>query len=278
MRNLKDRNTMKKVIVYLVLGLGAIFMLLPFYWMVTTSFKLPSEILQLPPKWFPSTLNFKNYADALRTAPFALYFLNSFIIAIANTVLQVLTSAMAGYAFARLDFKFKDQLFLLFLGTMMIPMEVILIPNYLLLKYLGIYNTYFALVIPWAASVFGIFLMRQFVMSLPKELFESAQIDGCNHWQMLWQIVFPIAKPVFISVGLFSLIASWNSFLWPLIMTDSESMRTVPVGLAYFTTEYASRYHLMMAAAVLSTIPIVLTYFFAQKQFVEGIATSGING
>ncbi|MEI7903920.1 MAG: carbohydrate ABC transporter permease [Candidatus Firestonebacteria bacterium] len=269
---------MKKVIVYLVLGLGAIFMLLPFYWMVTTSFKLPSEILQLPPKWFPSTLNFKNYADALRTAPFALYFLNSFIIAIANTVLQVLTSAMAGYAFARLDFKFKDQLFLLFLGTMMIPMEVILIPNYLLLKYLGIYNTYFALVIPWAASVFGIFLMRQFVMSLPKELFESAQIDGCNHWQMLWQIVFPIAKPVFISVGLFSLIASWNSFLWPLIMTDSESMRTVPVGLAYFTTEYASRYHLMMAAAVLSTIPIVLTYFFAQKQFVEGIATSGING
>jgi len=267
---------MKKVLTYIVLIFGAVFMLLPFYWMVTTSFKLPSEVLAIPPKWFPSTFNLKNYADALRTAPFALYFFNSIMVAVINTALQVLTSAMAGYAFARFNFRFKDQLFLLFLGTMMIPMEVILIPNYLLLKYLGIYNTYFALTLPWAASVFGIFLMRQFVMSLPNELFESAEIDGCNHWQILWKIVFPISKPVFISVGLFSLIGSWNSFLWPLIMTDSESMRTIPVGLAYFTTEYASRYHLMMAAAVLSTIPIVITYFFAQKQFVEGIATSGM--
>ena len=159
---------------------------------------------------------------------------------------------------------------------MMIPVEVTLIPNYIILKNLGWLDTYFALIIPWAVNVFGIFLMRQFFLSLPKELFEQAQIDGCSHWQILWKILFPVAKPVFISVGLFSLIGSWNSFLWPLIMTNSENMRTLPVGLAYFTFEFATRYHLMMAAALFATLPVIIVYFFAQKYFVEGIATTGM--
>ena len=269
-------ETMKRFLTYAILIIGAIIMLLPFYWMVSTSFKAPQEVLSVPPKWFPSALNFSNYLNAMKSAPFGMFFFNSVLVALINTALQIITAALAGYAFARLDFRFKNALFLFFLGTMMIPMEVILVPNYMLLKYLGMHNTYFALIIPWAASVFGIFLVRQFVLSLPKELFESAEIDGCTHWQILWKIVFPSAKPVFISVGIFSLIGSWNSFLWPLIMTDSESMRTIPVGLAYFTAEFSTRYHLMMAAAVLSILPIILIYFFAQKQFVEGIATSGI--
>ena len=195
---------------------------------------------------------------------------------VVNTLLQVITSALAGYAFARFEFKGKNAIFLIFLGTMMIPMEITLVPNYLILKNLRWLDTYLALTVPWAVSVFGIFLMRQFFKSLPKELFESASIDGCTHWQILWKIVFPISKPVFVSVGIFSLIGSWNAFLWPLIMTNSENMRTIPVGLAYFTFEFTSRYNLMMAAAVFATLPVIIIYFFAQKQFVEGIATSGM--
>jgi multiple sugar transport system permease protein len=267
---------MKKFLIYFILTVGAILMMGPFLWMVISSFKSQSEVLMIPPKWIPSTLNFKNYSEAWTSAPFARYFLNSIFVTIANTILSVITSALAGYAFAIFRFKGKDLLFLLFLGTMMIPMEVTLIPNYFILKNLGWLDTFFALIVPWSASVFGIFLMRQFFKSLPKELFESASIDGCTHWQILWKIVFPISKPVFISVGLFSMIGSWNAFLWPLIMTSSEAMRTIPVGLSTFTSEFGTRFHLMMAAATFTTVPIIIVYLFAQKYFVEGIATGGM--
>ena len=266
----------KRPLLYIALIAGAFIMLVPFIWMVLTAFKLPDEVLTMPPKFLPSTLNFKNFTDAFDAAPFGRYFFNSFFVTVVSTALQVLTSALAGYAFARFEFYGKKTLFLVFLGTMMIPVEVTLIPNYIILKNIGWLDTYLALIIPWVANVFGIFLMRQFFMSLPKELFEQAQIDGCTHWQILWKIVFPVSRPVFISAGIFSMIGSWNAFLWPLIMTNSESMRTLPVGLAYFTFEFASRYHLMMAAALFATLPVLIVYFFAQKYFVEGIATTGL--
>ena len=266
----------KRALLYTALIAGAFIMVVPFIWMVLTAFKLPDEVLTMPPKFLPSTLNFKNFTDAFDAAPFGRYFFNSFFVTVVSTALQVLTSALAGYAFARFEFYGKKTLFLVFLGTMMIPVEVTLIPNYIILKNIGWLDTYLALIIPWVANVFGIFLMRQFFMSLPKELFEQAQIDGCTHWQILWKIVFPVSRPVFISAGIFSMIGSWNAFLWPLIMTNSESMRTLPVGLAYFTFEFASRYHLMMAAALFATLPVLIVYFFAQKYFVEGIATTGL--
>jgi len=266
----------KRVLLYAALSGGAFIMLIPFLWMVLTAFKLPAEVLQIPPKLLPSKLSFANFRDAFAAAPFGVYFFNSLFVTTANTILQVVTSALAGYAFARFDFKWKKVVFMIFLGTMMIPVEVTLIPNYILLKNLGWLDTYFALIIPWAVNVFCIFLMRQFFLSLPKELFEQAQIDGCTHWQILWKIVFPVSKPVFISAGIFSLIGSWNAFLWPLIMTNSESMRTLPVGLSYFTLEFATRYHLMMAAALFATLPVLIVYFLAQKYFVEGIATTGL--
>ena len=266
----------KRSLLYISLAAGAFLMMVPFLWMVLTSLKAPDEVLAIPPKLLPSVFNLKNYAYAFEAAPFGRYFFNSFLVTIASTLLQVVTSALAAYAFARFKFKGKKFLFLLFLGTMMIPVEVTLVPNYLILSKLGWIDTYTALVIPWAVSVFGIFLMRQFFVSLPAELFDQAQIDGCTHWQILWKIVLPISKPVFITVGLFSMLGSWNSFLWPLIMTNSESMRTVPVGLSYFTLEYATRYHLMMAAALFATLPVLVVYFFAQKYFIEGISTSGM--
>lgn len=266
----------RRILLYAVLIAGAFIMLAPFLWMIITAFKLPEEILALPPVILPSKLNFKNFADVFSAVPFGRYFFNSLFVTLVSTLLQVSTAALAGYAFARFEFKGKKVLFLLFLGTMMIPVEVTLIPNYIFLMNLGWLDTYFALIIPWAVNVFAIFLMRQFFLTLPTELFEQAQIDGCSHWQILWKIVFPVSKPVFISAGIFSLIGSWNAFLWPLIMTNSEHMRTLPVGLAYFTFEFASRYHLMMAAALLATLPVVIVYFFAQKYFVEGISTTGL--
>ncbi len=266
----------KRNLLYLFLLAGAFLMAVPFIWMLLTSLKAPDEVLTIPPKLLPSVLNFKNYSYAFAAAPFGLYFLNSFLVTAVSTFLQVVTSALAAYAFARFEFRGKKILFLLFLGTMMIPIEVTLVPNYIILKNLGWLDTYMALIIPWAVSVFGIFLMRQFFISLPKELFDQAQIDGCTHWQILWKIVFPISRPVFITVSVFSMVGSWNSFLWPLIMTSSESMRTVPVGLAYFSFEYATRYHLMMAAALFATLPVIIVYFFAQKYFIEGIATTGM--
>lgn len=163
-------------------------------------------------------------------------------------------------------------LFMLFLGTMMIPMEVTLIPNYFILKKLGWLDTYLALIVPWGASVFGIFLIRQHMMSLPRELLEQAEIDGCSQWQILWIIVFPMSKPVFVSVGIFSMLGSWNAFLWPLIMTSSQNMYTLPVGLSVFASEFATRFNLMMAAAVLATLPVVAVYFAAQRYFNEGFA------
>ena len=266
----------RRIFLYVLLSLGAFVMAVPFLWMFLTSFKPASEVLQMPPRLFPSVFNFRNYYDAFTAAPFAVYFINSILVTTISTALQILTSALAGYAFARFEFKGKKALFMLFLGTMMIPVEVTLIPNYMILANLGWLDTYMALVLPWAVTVFGIFLMRQFFLSLPKELFEQAQIDGCSHWQILWKVVFPVSKPVFISVGIFSMIGSWNSFLWPLIMTNSENMRTLPVGLAYFTFEFASRYNLMMAAALFATLPVILAYIFAQKYFTEGIATTGL--
>ncbi|MFH1825496.1 MAG: carbohydrate ABC transporter permease [Candidatus Firestonebacteria bacterium] len=267
---------MKKILVYFILTMGALIMIGPFLWMILTSLKSQSEVLMMPPRLIPSRLNFENYLESFTAAPFARYFFNSIFVTVANTVLTVFTSALAGYAFAILSFKGRNILFLIFLGTMMIPMEIILIPNYFILKNLGWLDTYFALIIPWSASVFGIFLMRQFFRTLPKELFESASIDGCSHWQILWKIVFPISKPVFISVGLFSMIGSWNAFLWPLIMTSSEGMRTIPVGLSTFTSEFGTRFHLMMAAATFTTVPVIVVYLFAQRYFMEGISTSGI--
>lgn len=267
---------LNKIIVYTVLTVAAIVMLIPFLWMVITSLKTLPDTWMVPPTFIPKKFNFQNYLEAFNSAKFPRYFLNSIIVTVVNTFFQIITSTLAGYAFAKLNFKGKNVLFLLFLGTMMIPMEVTLIPNFFIMKGLHWHDTYFALTVPWAASVFSIFLMRQFFKSLPNELFESASIDGCTHWQILWKIIFPLSKPVFITVALFSIIGSWNAFLWPLIMTNSDAMRTIPVALKSFTSEYAMRYNLLMAAATFTTIPIIILYLFAQKYFVEGIATTGM--
>jgi len=264
------------LILYLLLFAGCAIMLLPFFWMLTTSFKDPSEVLKMPPQWFPKVWHWDNYVKAMRVAPFGRYFFNSFFMAITTTIGEVITTVLAAFAFAKMRFFGKNVLFAALLGTLMIPGQMLLIPNYVTMYKLNWLDKYQALIIPWLASVFGIFLLRQFFRSIPDELQDAARIDGCSRFRFLWQIVVPLSRPAIMTVALLKFLGSWNAFLWVLIMTNRESMRTVPVGLTLFSSEVGTAYEQLMAASVLAIIPILILFFFTQKQFIQGVARTGI--
>jgi len=218
----------------------------------------------------------QNYVEAWGRAPFAAYFKNSIIISILTPLLIVVTSAPAAYAFARLRFPGKDVIFLLYLATMMIPPEVLLIPNFITISELGWKNTYLALVIPFIANVVSIFFLRQFFRSIPNDLYDASVIDGCGHTRFLLSIALPLSRPAIVSTGMFNFLGSWNALIWPLLVTDKESMRPIALGLASFSTEAGTQPQLYMAAATFSIIPVIVLFLFVQKQFIEGIARTGI--
>lgn len=279
-------------LLYIVLTVGAATSLAPFIWMILSSLKSYREVatrvfwpasLQLstysmPVEQRPIPHLFYNYAQAWKAAPFARYFANSFFIASCTATGVLLTSTLAAYAFARLDFRGKNVIFTLFLATMMIPFEIIMIPNFITISNLGWVNTYQAMIIPWIASVFGIFLLRQFFATIPHDLYDAALLDGCGHFRFLTQIVLPLSKPALISVGLFNFLGSWNAFTWPLIVTREEKMYPIQVGLRYFVTESGTATQELMAAATITILPLLILYFFAQRQFIEGISTTGLKG
>ncbi len=265
-----------RMILYLLLFGGAAIMLLPFFWMLTTSFKTELETLRIPPVWIPSKWQWINYVKAWNAAPFGRYFFNSFFIAITTTIGEVFTTILAAYAFAKMRFFGKNVLFAALLGTLMIPGEMLLLPNYVTIARLGWLDHYEALIIPWLVSVFGIFLLRQFFRSIPDELQDAARIDGCSRFRFLFTIVVPLSRPAIFTVALFKFLGSWNAFLWVLIMTNRPEMRTVPVGLQVFSSEIGTAYELLMAASVLAILPTLILFFFTQKQFIQGIARTGI--
>ena len=265
-----------RLLLYLLLLVSCAIMLLPFFWMVTTSFKEESEVLRMPPQWFPKDWLWRNYIKAWNVAPFGRYFFNSFFMAITTTIGEVITTILAAYAFAKMRFFGKNILFAILLGTLMIPGQMLLIPNYVTITRLGWFDRYEALIIPWLASVFGIFLLRQFFRSIPDELQDAARIDGCSRLRFLWQIVVPLSKPAIMTVALLKFLGSWNAFLWVLIMTNSDKMRTVPVGLTLFSSEVGTAYEQLMAASVLAIIPVLILFFFTQKQFIQGVARTGL--
>lgn len=261
---------------YLVLTAGAAVMLLPFAWSLSTSLKTLSEAMRIPPTWIPKQPHWDNYIAAWKAAPFGRYFFNSFFIAITTTMGEVITTILAAYAFAKMDFFGKNFLFTLLLGTLMIPGQMLLVPNYVTIKRLGWYNTYWALIIPWVVSVFGIFLLRQFFRTIPDELWDAARIDGCSRFRFIWRIVVPLARPGIATVALFKFVGSWNAFLWVLIMTDKVELRTVPVGLRYFMSDMGTEYPLLMAAALMAIVPVLILFFVTQRQFIQGIARTGL--
>ena len=219
---------------------------------------------------------FQNYADAWHAAPFGRYYVNTIFVATATTILEVLVASMAAFAFSILNFKGRDLLFGLFVATMMVPGEVLLVPNYITISKFGWIDTYYALVVPWIVSVFAIFLIRQYFLTLPKELHDAAKIDGCSNWRYLWQIAVPLSKPVIITGALLKFVGSWNAFLWVLIVTNDPKYRTLPVGLYTFRGEAGDIYNQLMAAATFSILPVIILFLFAQKHFIRGIARTGL--
>ncbi|MDF2961629.1 MAG: sugar transporter permease [Paenibacillus sp.] len=276
-----NRSTMKRItdfITYIILLAFSGIMVLPFIWMVSSSLKDMDEVHEIPIRWIPETFRFSNYVEVFESIPMVRFILNSFFVASSVTLLAIFVSSLAAYAFARLNFKGKHILFLLFLTTMMIPQQVTMIPNFLIMKYFGWLNTYYALIFPHLFTAFGVFMLRQFFLSIPAELEDAARIDGCSRFRIYWNIMIPLAKPAFVTLGIFLFLGEWNSFLWPLIVIDSIDLQPIQVGLRSFQGEFATQWHLMMAGAFIAELPVLLFYIFCQRYIIEGIATSGIKG
>ncbi|MEO0094903.1 MAG: carbohydrate ABC transporter permease [candidate division WOR-3 bacterium] len=267
---------MNKKFVHLILIFCAVWMVLPFFWMVSTSLKSQDEALKFPPTLIPEKLIFTNFAEAFKQVDFTRYFLNTIIMTTGSVLLVYFTSILAAYAFARLKFPGRELIFTLFLAMMMIPMPVYLAPSYVILSKFRFIDTFWALIIPWGVNIFAIFLLRQHFKSLPQDLFDAAKIDGLSHWQIIRYIVIPLSKPVIVTIGIFEIITNWNSFLWPLIVTHSDSMRTIQTGLAYFAQAESTNYPLLCAASTFTTMPLVILYFFVQRQIMESFARSGL--
>ncbi|MGE5551214.1 MAG: carbohydrate ABC transporter permease, partial [Bacteroidota bacterium] len=242
----------KRIVLHLVLLTGSILMLIPFYWMLSTSLKDAGEIF-VGPFRLPARPQWVNYAHIFQAVPYARFYLNTIVYAGSVTALQLLTCGMAAYGFARLRFPGRDAIFMALLGTMMMPWYVTLIPSYLLISWFGWINTFWALIVPGAGSAFGTFLLRQFFMTIPKELDDAAIMDGCSRFGALWRIYYPLSGPALATLGLFTFMGTWNSFLWPLVVTTSLEMRTVPLAMAMFRDQYITQWNYMMAAAVVAT-------------------------
>jgi multiple sugar transport system permease protein len=264
---------------YIVLTISALIVVLPFIWMVSTSLKGPGEIFAYPPQWIPQEWRFQNYIDAFQAAPFARYFYNSAVVAICVTIGQLVSCSLAAFAFARMEFKGKGLLFSLFLTTTMISTQVTLVPSYLIIQKLHWIDTYQGLIVPFLANAFGVFMLRQAFMTIPDELEEAAKLDGCSRLRFLIQICLPLIKPALAAQTLFAFMGTWNAYLWPLVITNRQEMRTLQIGLRYFVSqEGGTQWGVYMAAAMIVILPVVAIYFTVQKSFVEGIATTGLKG
>ena len=236
------------------------------------------EVYQFPPKFLPSVWKWSNYPEAMKLQPFGRYFLNTLIVSIASVAGQLIFCSMAAYAFGRLRFRSRDTIFGLYLATMMIPAIVTIIPAFLIINLFGWMNTYWALFTPTISSVWGIFLLRQFFQTIPKDLEDAARIDGASEFSIFWRIILPLSKPALATLAIFAFMGSWKDFLWPLIVTNRSDMRTVEVGIANFSSLYNTDWPHQMAAAVVVMLPVVIVFFIAQKYIVRGITMTGLKG
>lgn len=267
-----------RFLAYAVVTLGAVIMVAPFLWMLSTSFKGGGAIFDYPPSWIPDPITFDNFREVWTVVDFDRYLFNSIVVAVAVTFGEVLTSALAAFAFARMRFPGRDALFLMYLATLMIPGQVTIIPNFILMRNLGWINTYQGLIIPTAFTAFGTFLLRQYFLSIPRELEEAARVDGASYFQVWSRIIMPLASPAIATLGVFSFMGAWNSFLWPFIMVSTSDMRTLTVALRSLQSEYGTEWGMMMAGSLIAMLPMLVIFLFAQRYFVRGIATTGFGG
>ena len=276
----KRRTQLGDVATWLILLLGGIIMMIPFLWMVTSSLKTIDEIYTFPPQFIPSALQWQNYYEAWTALPFNRFFLNSAVISVSVVIGQLFTCSLAGYAFGRLRFPGRDMLFLFYLATMMIPFAVIMIPLFVQMQWFGWIDTFWPLIVPAMFTPWGTFLMRQFMMTLPRELEDACRIDGGSFFRIYWSIILPLTKPALATLGIFTFLGTWNAFLWPLIILSSLELKTIPLGMVAFQARMAMKtpWELIMAAATFSILPILIIFIAGQKYYVQGIVTSGIKG
>jgi ABC-type glycerol-3-phosphate transport system permease component len=264
---------------YVALVAFAVFMAQPFIWMVLTSLKNTEEVYRIPLSWWPDNpLNFRNYVQIFTERPFHLYIINSFVVAIGATISTLLFSTLGGYTFAKLPVPGKEFLFTLVLATIMLPFEVSAIPLYLIFSNIGLANTYLGLIAPEMVSILGIFLIRQFCETIPSDYLDAARIDGAGEVRVLWAVILPIITPAMVTLALIRFIGTWNGFLWPLLITRDETLRTLPLALSFFSGFYGTQYHLLAAGACVSVAPLLILFLVLQRQVVEGVALSGLKG
>lgn len=269
---------LKYFFLYSLLLVAAATMLVPFLWMLSTSLKTNQYVLSMPPVFFPKTITIESYQRLLELFPFGRMMFNSFVVAVLVTIGQVISGSMAAYVFARLEFRGRNAIFLIYLATLMIPSQVTIVPLFILMRYLGWINTYQAIISPMVFTAFGTFLLRQSFLSIPKDLEEAAFIDGATHWTVFWKIIMPVSKPALATLAVFAFMQAWNAYLWPLFVINDENIMTLPIGLSLLHGRYLTEWNLVMAGAVTTVIPMLIIYLVAQEYFVKGVVTSGIKG
>jgi len=273
------RGATRAAVLYALLMIGAAIMIVPFLWMISSSLKSQFQIFLTPPVWIPNPAIWSNYPDALNALPFGQAYLNSFIVATIVVVSTLVTSSMAAYSFARIQFPFRDVLFVLFLAMLMVPIQVTIIPLFLIMKNLGWVNSLASIIVPFSLfNAFGVFLLRQFIKGMPIEMEEAAIVDGANRWTLYWRITLPLIKPALSALAIFTFLGQWNNFFYPLIMLSSPDKFTVPLMLNQFRGEYTVDWALMMAASAIAIIPVLIVYVIGQRYIIEGIAITGLKG
>jgi multiple sugar transport system permease protein len=274
----KGRKVLSKAGIYAALLLLSVLIILPFIWMVSSSLKVSHDVFTLPMEWLPKQPRWANYQEIWTKIPLLLFIKNTVKLTVIITVLQVFTSSFAAYAFAKMSFKGRDTLFLAYVGTIAVPWQVYMVPQFIMMRYFNLADTHLAMIVLQAFTAFGVFLMRQFYFGIPNELSESARIDGLNEYSIYWRIILPLSKPALATLTIFTFVATWNDYMGPMIYLNSTELKTIQLGLRMFITQYSADYNLIMAAALVSIIPIFVVFIFMQRFFIEGIATSGIKG
>lgn len=283
-RDSKRKQWIIVIFAYILLSIGAFGMIIPFIWMLSTSLKTINQTFVFPPQWIPKPAYWENYKRVFDLMNFARYYLNSTLVTAGRIAGQFFVCTMAAYGFARLRFPGRDIFFFLILGTLMLPIEALMVPSFILMKHLRWINTYRALIIPQALGAFGgafyIFLLRQFFLSIPKELEEAAIIDGASPPRVFWSVMLPLARPVFAALAVFAFTKAWNDFVWPLLMTNTDNMKVLSLGIAGFKglREGLTQWPLMMAAAMMALLPVLIVFVLAQKYFIEGATLTGLKG
>ncbi|WP_240547780.1 carbohydrate ABC transporter permease [Paenibacillus lignilyticus] len=266
------------IFTYAVLGIVSLTMLVPFLWMISTSLKPEYSVFEFPPKFIPSSWLFENYMSIFKAAPFLRFLYNTVFVTMSVVIGQVIFCSLAAYAFARLPFKGSNAIFVLFLATMMIPSQVTTIPTYVMIYKFHWLDTYAAQIIPFLSSAYGIFLLKQFFHSLPKETEDAARIDGCSEFRIYWNIILPLSQPAIATLSVFTFMGVWTDFLWPMLVTNTVEMRTLEVGLSVFRNQYTTNWPLQMGASLLVIFPVLLVFLFTQRYFVQGISLTGMKG